>query len=283
MGRRLKEAVLEATGGLTVSVGLSGTKYVAKVASAHRKPDGLTVVAPEDARAWLAPQSIARLWGAGSKTQAKLRELGFNTIGDVAAADRVTLVETLGKVGAHFHDLAHARDSRPVLGDRESKSIGSERTLRKDVRTREEIRPHLRHSADKIGKRLRRAGLVAHGVRVKLKTSDFRLLTRQCSLNAPSDVADTLYSAGTKLLEHFADPGPFRLVGMAAYELSSREAPQQLALLGGSDRQRRLEATLDEITERFGDDSVHRADELRRTQEPRLSWDTDFLDGPEPD
>jgi hypothetical protein len=86
-----------------------------------------------------------------------------------------------------------------------------------------------------------------------------------------------------KLLEHFADPGPFRLVGMAAYELSSREAPQQLALLGGSDRQRRLEATLDEITERFGDDSVHRADELRRTQEPRLSWDTDLLDSPEPD
>ncbi len=283
MGRRLKEAVLEATGGLTVSVGLSGTKYVAKVASAHRKPDGLTVVAPEDARAWLAPQSIARLWGAGSKTQAKLRELGFDTIGDVAAADRVTLVETLGKVGAHFHDLAHARDSRPVLGDRESKSIGSERTLHEDVRTREEIRPHLRHSADKIGKRLRRAGLVAHGVRVKLKTSDFRLLTRQCSLNAPSDVADTLYLAGTKLLEHFADPGPFRLVGMAAYELSSREIPQQLALLGGSDRQRRLEATLDEITERFGDDSVHRADELRRTQEPRMSWDTDFLDSSEPD
>ncbi len=70
MGRRLKQAVLEATGGLTVSVGLSGTKYVAKVASAHRKPDGLTVVAPKDARAWLAPQSIARLWGAGSKTQA---------------------------------------------------------------------------------------------------------------------------------------------------------------------------------------------------------------------
>ena len=283
MGQQLKQAVREATGGLTVSVGLSGTKYVAKVASAHRKPDGLTLVAPEDARAWLAPQSIARLWGAGSKTQAKLRELGFNTIGDVAAADRAYLVEQLGRVGAHFHDLSQARDPRPVLSNRKSKSVGSERTLSEDVSSRDEIATHLRHAADKIGRRLRRKGVVAGGVRVKLKTSEFRLLTRQCPLKEPSDVADTLYLAGADLLEQFADPGPFRLVGMAAFDLTSRESPQQLALLGDSERQRRLEATLDAITQRFGDDMVHRADELRRTREPRLSSDIDFLDRPEPD
>jgi DNA polymerase-4 len=283
MGRRLKDAVREATGGLTVSVGLSGTKYVAKVASAHRKPDGLTLVVPEDARAWLAPQSIARLWGAGAKTQAKLRQLGFNTIGDVAAADRAYLVEQLGSVGARFHELSQARDSRPVLSSRKSKSIGSERTLHEDVTSREEIKTHLRHSADKIGKRLRRAGLVARGVRVKLKTHEFRLLTRQCSLDEPSDVADTLYLTGADLLRQFDDPGPFRLVGMAAFDLLGRKNPQQLGLLGNSDRQRRLEVTLDEITRRFGDDTVHRADELQPTREPRLSSDIDFLDAPEPD
>ncbi|MEE8238409.1 MAG: DNA polymerase IV [Gammaproteobacteria bacterium] len=283
MGQRLKDAVREATGGLTVSVGLSSTKYVAKVASAHRKPDGLTLVASEDARAWLAPQSIARLWGAGSKTQAKLRELGFDTIGDVAAADRAYLVEQLGSAGARFHELSHARDSRPVVSSRKSKSIGSERTLHEDVTSREDIKTHLRRSADKIGKRLRRAGLVARGVRVKLKTSDFRLLTRQCPLNEPSDVADTLYLAGADLLQQFADPGPFRLVGMAAFDLIGCTNPQQLGLLGTSERQRRLEVTLDQITQRFGEDTVHRADEIHRTQDPRLSSDMDFLDAPEPD
>ncbi len=169
------------------------------------------------------------------------------------------------------------------MSSRKSKSIGSERTLHEDVTSREEIKTHLRHSADKIGKRLRRAGLVARGVRVKLKTHEFRLLTRQCSLDEPSDVADTLYSTGADLLRQFDDPGPFRLVGMAAFDLIGRKNPQQLGLLGNSDRQRRLEVTLDEITRRFGDDTVHRADELQRTREPRLSSDIDFLDAPEPD
>jgi len=283
MGQRLKQAVREATGGLTVSVGLSGTKYVAKVASAHRKPDGLTLVAPAHARAWLAPQSIARLWGAGAKMQAKLRGLGFDTIGDVAAADKETLVEQLGSVGAHFYNLAHAHDPRPVVRQRGSKSIGSEQTLREDISSPEEIRAHLRRAADKIGKRLRRKGLVAGGVRVKLKTSAFRLLTRQSSLKEPSDLADTLYAAGSDLLRQFDDAGPFRLVGMAAFALTSVEDPQQLELLGNSARQRRLETTLDEIADRFGDDMVRRAAALPRTLEPRLSSDIDFLDGPDPD
>ncbi len=283
MGQRLKQAVREATGGLTVSVGLSGTKYVAKVASAHRKPDGLTLVAPAHARAWLAPQSIARLWGAGAKMQAKLRGLGFDTIGAVAAADKEYLVEQLGSAGAHFYNLAHAHDPRPVVRQRRSKSIGSEQTLREDISSPEEIRAHLRRAADKIGKRLRRKGLVAGGVRVKLKTSAFRLLTRQSSLKEPSDLADTLYAAGADLLRQFDDAGPFRLVGMAAFALTSVEDPQQLGLLGNSARQRRLETTLDEIADRFGDDMVRRAAALPRTLEPRLSSDIDFLDGPDPD
>ncbi|MCH6578993.1 MAG: hypothetical protein IH802_01330 [Nitrospinae bacterium] len=279
----LKQAVREATGGLTVPVGPAGTKYVAKVASAHRKPDGLTLVAPAHARAWLAPQSIARLWGAGAKMQAKLRGLGFDTIGDVAAADKEYLVEQLGSAGAHFYNLAHAHDPRPVVRQRGSKSIGSEQTLREDISSPEEIRAHLRRAADKIGKRLRRKGLVAGGVRVKLKTSAFRLLTRQSPLKEPSDLADTLYAAGADLLRQFDDAGPFRLVGMAAFALTSVEDPQQLGLLGNSARQRRLETTLDEIADRFGNDMVRRAAALPRTLEPRLSSDIDFLDGPDSD
>src|SRR5680860_448173 len=174
MGRRLKAAVFDATGGLTVSVGLSATKYVAKVASAHRKPDGLTVVPPETAKAWLAPMPVSRLWGAGQKTEPRLLALGLRTIGDVAAADPKLLADKLGKLGMHFYTLAQAQDPRRVDGHRKSKSIGSENTLARDVRDKGEIKLHLRRSADKIARRLRAKGLVASGVAVKLKSADFK-------------------------------------------------------------------------------------------------------------
>jgi DNA polymerase-4 len=179
IGSRLKDAVREVTGGLTASVGLSATKYVAKVASAFQKPDGLTVVPPDDAKAWLAPLPVSWLWGAGPKTQARLRQIGLHTIGNVADADPGFLSAKLGSVGLHFHALAQAEDARPVTGRRASKSIGSEHTLDKDVREKAEIKLHLRRSADAIGRRLRQKRYVAFGVGVKLKTTDFQILTRQ--------------------------------------------------------------------------------------------------------
>src|SRR5512144_466130 len=109
IGRKLKDAVKEATG-LVASVGVSGTKYVAKVASDYGKPDGLVVVPPQDAMGWLAPMPVSRLWGAGAKTQQRLIALGFNTIGDIAAVDAEYLDEQLGGVGRRFHALAHGED-----------------------------------------------------------------------------------------------------------------------------------------------------------------------------
>ena len=194
MGRRIKAAVREATG-LNISVGLSGTKYVAKVASAHDKPDGLTVVTPDQAQAWLAPQPVERLWGVGRKTAPRLHALGLKTIGDVAAATPADLSRHLGAAGLHFYELAHARDPRRVARGRSARSIGSERTLSVDVSRRADIEVHLRRSAERIARRLRAKQYVAHGVRVRLKTSDFRLLTRQCR-NSTS--LTTAASAGSK-------------------------------------------------------------------------------------
>ena len=112
MGHRLKMAIREVTGGLTASVGLSATKYVAKVASAFHKPDGLTVVPPENAKTWLAPLPVSRLWGVGPKTQDRLHQLGLRTIGSVAEADPKFLSTKLGSAGLHFYTLAHAEDPR---------------------------------------------------------------------------------------------------------------------------------------------------------------------------
>lgn len=260
MGRRIKAAVREATG-LHISVGLSGTKYVAKVASAHDKPDGLTVVPPDQAQAWLAPQPVERLWGVGRKTAPRLHRLGLRTIGDVAAAPVAELVRELGAAGRHFHDLAQARDPRPVHRGRAAKSIGSERTLAADVSRRADIEVHLRRAAERIARRLRGKGYLARGVRVRLKTSDFKLLTRQCRLPRAEDSAEALLASARRLLDDFDHPGPFRLVGMAVFDMDWRQSSEQLDIFDDGS-QRRLEATIDDLLERFGRDTMMRARDL---------------------
>ena len=265
MGQRIKDAVREATG-LTASVGVSATKYVAKAGSSYRKPDGLTVVPAREAKAWLAPQPVSRLFGAGPKTVPKLHALGLRTIGDVARCDPRVLHRGLGSMGAHFAALANGRDPRAVEGGRTSRSVGSDRTLLADVSTRAEILPHLRDAADRIGRRLRRKGCAARGVRVRLKTARFEMLTRQCLLGRATDVADVLYETADRLLGAFGHPGPFRLVGMAAYDLAPVEAPEQLQLFdrlcSREGRVGRLERTLDVLIERFGKGVVGRARDL---------------------
>ena len=278
IGRRLKSAIREATDGLTASVGLSATKYVAKVASACQKPDGLTVVPPEEAKAWLAPLSVSWLWGAGPKTQARLRQIGMHTIADVAEADVQFLSAKLGSAGLHFHTLAHAEDPRPVIGRRASKSIGSEHTLDEDVHERADVRFHLRRSADTIGRRLRKKNYAAFGVGVKLKTADFQIVTRQHQLSEPTDVAKKLYSVGVTLLNHIDHPGPFRLVGLAAYDLVDMNNLMQLDLFSAFARQRQLEVAIDGLVERFGTNVVYRADDLNKSPGRRLAPTLDFLD-----
>jgi DNA polymerase-4 len=280
IGNRLKAAIREATCGLTASVGISSTKYVAKVASACHKPDGLTVVRPEDARAWLAQFPVSRLWGAGPKTQARLQQLGLHTIGDVAAADPHFLRAKLGSVGLHFHSLAQAEDPRRVIGRRTSKSIGSEHTLAKDVRARSDIKLHLLRSAETIARRLRRKSYVALGVGIKLKTWDFQIVTRQQQLGEPTDVAERLYCVGVSLLEHVDHPGPFRLIGMVAYDLTGTGDVSQLELFGTLSRQRRLEVAVDNLIERFGTDIIHRAHDLGNATSATLAHTLDFLDDP---
>lgn len=276
IGRRLKAAICDATG-LTASVSLSATKYVAKVASAFRKPDGLTVVPPEEAKAWLAPLPVSWLWGAGPKTQARLHQLGMHIIADVADADVQFLSAKLGSAGVHFHTLAQAEDPRPVIGRRASKSIGSEHTLDEDVREKADIKFHLRRSADTIGRRLRKKSYVAFGVGVKLKTTDFQIVTRQHRLSEPTDVAERLYSVGVDLLNHIAHPGPFRLVGLVAYDLVGIHDLVQLDLFSTLARRRKLEVAIDGLAERFGTNVVHRADDLNKPAGMRLAPTLDFL------
>ena len=259
MGLKIKQAVREATC-LDISVGVASTKYVAKVASAEDKPDGLTVVPADRAKAWLAPLPVSRLWGAGRKTVPRLQALGLSTIGDVATADATALAR-LGSLGAHFHALANARDPRGVRRTRVAKSIGSDRTLVADISRREDIELHLRRAADRIARRLRAKRYVARGVRVRLKTQRFQMLTRQRKLRKAVDLGGELMAAGQSLLGQFDHPGPFRLVGMAAFDLAEREGHRQLDLFEDH-AARELETTIDGLMHRFGRGVLMRARDL---------------------
>ena len=278
MGQRLKAAVREATG-LNISVGISGTKHVAKAASAHDKPDGLTIVPPQQAKAWLAPLPVAKLWGAGPKTAAALVGLGLATIGDVAAADTRFLHERLGGLGLRFHELANARDPRPVHRARVAKSIGSDRTLEADVSRREDIELHLRRSAERIARRTRAKGWLAGAIRIRLKTARFQMLIRQRRLRTPSDSGTAFLAAAKSLLPRFEHPGPFRLVGMAAFSFSEREGPTQLDFFE-DDVRRRLDATVDGLLLRFGNTAVMRARDVGHPGTVQDGVNLDFLDAP---
>ena len=230
LGRRIKEAVREATGGLTVSVGISCTKFVAKVASDHRKPDGLTAVPADRMAAFLAPLPVRKLWGVGPKTAPRLERLGLRTIGDVARADPAILRTALGSWAESLPMLARGIDPRPVRPREGRKSLSAEETLDVDIEGEAAIRPRLVESAHRVAARLERARLLATGIRVKLKTSDFRVFSRQARLPRPTDDREVLAAAATELLAAFPLDCPVRLVGVGVHGLVAREAPRQLDL-----------------------------------------------------
>lgn len=279
MAQQIKAAVFAATGGLTASVGISSTKYVAKVASDFNKPNGICVVPPEEAVAWLDPMPVARLWGAGPKTVPRIQRLGLYTIGDVRRADPAWLLQKLGRSGVHFQTLANAQDPRRVAQRRSARSIGSDRTLMENITSHADIEKHLRRSADRIGHRLRQKGLRCRGVRVRLKTADFKLLTRQVQLPQPTDSSDQLYEVAIKQLTRFQPAQAIRLVGLAAYELSREAEPQQLDLFSGRSKMQALEAMVDRVSDKYGSGAVVRGGDLGRSGTiSENSPNLDFID-----
>jgi DNA polymerase IV len=229
IGYAIKADVFAATQGLTVSVGISATKFVAKIASDYQKPNGLTVVHPAKVQAFLSPLPVNRLWGVGPKTTERVRSLGLNTIGDVATASDMVL-RSLGKLGQQLQRLSQGVDHREVTPPGPPKSVGWERTLENDVSTVAEIAELLAPAAQGVADRLQGRGMLAEGVRVKLKTSTFELLTRQALLSAGTNQAPLLLTKATELLQAF-DSGPsYRLVGLSAYDLYPESAGIQLEL-----------------------------------------------------
>jgi DNA polymerase-4 len=278
LGTQLKQAIEAATGGLKASVGISNSKFIAKVASGYRKPDGLTIVPPAVTREWLAPQSVKVLWGAGPKTQRKLAQLQLDTVGDIAAADPGWLEAKLGKTGLRFHALARGDDHRPVQSGRPAKSLSSERTLNHDTADLNLIRMHLRKAAETVAQRLRKASLEAGGIRVKMRRADFGIVSSQRRLTQPTATTQVICDAAEALTESLLVHGPFRLIGIGVYDLEVPDTTRQLDFgIGDNERGNRLDRVLDQVAVRFGPGVVRRARQLDGETVLDESSDLDFL------
>jgi DNA polymerase IV len=244
---------------LPCSAGIAAAKFVAKIASDLAKPNGQREVPADETRAFLAPLPVARLWGVGPKLEAVLHGLGLRTVADVARADARFLAERLGDAGRHLAALARGEDDRGVVPDRQAKSIGAEDTFEEDTDSAEVLRRALHAQALRVGRRLRRAGLRARTVQLKVKLADFTILTRRHTLEEPTDDGQLLYRQATELLARTPLGQSVRLTGVSAQELCGGES--QLGLFAGRDaRSGRLNAALDAIADRFGQGAVAPAD-----------------------
>ena len=246
---------------LPASAGIADVKFVAKIASDVAKPNGQHEVPEGTSRAFLAPLPISRLWGVGPKTEEVLKRFGLHTIGDVAAKDLEWLGAKLGTSAQHFWELSHGIDSRPVVSDREAKSVGAQDTFDEDLLGEEALKPHLHSQALRVGRRLRKSGVKARCVQLTVKYADFTKITRRQTLELPTDDGQTLYRKAIELLQKADLRRRVRLTGVSGQELTGG-APQ-LGLFvedAAPPKNTRLNAALDAIASKFGNKAVVTAD-----------------------
>lgn len=258
----IRASILEQQG-LTCSVGVATCKFVAKLASARCKPDGLLVVPADQVLGFLHPLPVAALWGVGEQTGHALARLGLRTVGDIAHTPLAVLQRELGQaVGAHLYALAWGRDERPVVPGVPDKSIGAEETFATDVDDPEVIRRELLRLSGRTARGLRAGGSVARTVVVKLRLANFTTITRSRTLPEPTDVARKIYATACDL---YAAAGldsraRLRLVGVrAAGLIPVARSATQLALGEQPTSWRDAEQAVDRIAGRFGPDSVRPA------------------------
>jgi DNA polymerase-4 len=258
-------ARVRADTGLTVSVGVASTKFVAKLASDLSKPDGLLVVAPGTELDFLHPLPVERLWGVGPATSAVLHRLGLRTVGDLAEFGEDALVAAIGDAhGRHLHALAHNDDPRAVEPERALKSVGHEETFAVDHTDRDLLTREVVRLADRTATRLRANGLRGRTVQLKVRFADFRTITRSRTLTAATDLAADIATTARALLDAVELGGGVRLLGVAVQQLSGGGEDEQQALplrldadtTPGDERRAALERSIDGVRSRYGDASV---------------------------
>jgi DNA polymerase IV len=271
IGRKIKSLIREELD-LVASVGVAENKFLAKIASDLDKPDGFTVVPPDGGEAFLAPLPVRRLWGIGRKAEAALSRLGISTIGELRGVELSQLRDLFGEQGGrHLHQLARGQDDREVIPDHQAISISHETTFPADINDPVTLLAVLRDLTEQVARRLRQQRARAGGVRLKVRYSDFRTITRSQKLAEPTDQSRRLWDAVSRLFEERL-PGdetpPIRLLGMGATSLI-RDTRVQKSLFEDEEsvRERQLDSVRDAIVERYGGGAVFPGSSLERHPE----------------
>lgn len=258
IAQKIKDDIFQKTA-LTASAGVARSKFVAKIASDMHKPNGLTV-APANVEEFLAPLPIGRMWGVGPKTASVLTKYGYRTFRDLAHAEESTIERLLGKGAVRMIELARGIDERPVVSDREAKSIGAEVTYETDLVDRESIEKTLLEHSLRCAERLTSARLEARTVSIKIKFADFSLISRSQTVEQPLADTDSIYNVAKDLLKKVhLEGGRVRLSGVSVSEL--RPSGSSLLLFPDQKKKKmeKLEGVLSDMKSRFGQKTITRA------------------------
>jgi DNA polymerase-4 len=250
---------LEGEIGVTASIGLSFNKFLAKIASDLDKPRGFSAIGPMEALDFLGPRPVTILPGIGKAAAARFAKEGVATVLDLRNLDPRRKLKLLGNDGARLLRLAEARDERRVTPERETKSVSAETTFDTDTRDAETLLPILMRLSEKVSSRMKSAGLGGSTITLKLKTSEFKLLTRARSLAAPTNLAGRIYQAARALMEPELARGPYRLIGVGVSELCPAEDADRGDLADPSvEREAGMERAVDALRARFGQGAITR-------------------------
>ncbi|MES2144968.1 MAG: DNA polymerase IV, partial [Pseudomonadota bacterium] len=251
--------------GLTGSVGLSHNKFLAKIASDLDKPRGFSVIGRAETAEFLRPRPVRIIWGVGAATQSALDAAGIRTIADLLRWDRRDLGARFGSMGDRLFTLARGEDTRRVNRDERLKSISKETTFNEDTANADILDGHLWRLAEQVADRAKAKGLAGRTVMLKLKRSDFQLVSRRHSLGDPTQLTDRIYRAVADMFRPAASKGPFRLIGVGISDL----VPEDQADLNGdlldpqSVKRAAAERATDAIRARFGHDAIIKGRALR--------------------
>jgi len=262
VGRTLKKQILESVR-LTCSVGVAPNRFLAKIASDYKKPDGLTVIHPDQVADFIDRLPIGKVPGIGPKTQPKVAEFGIRFLGDIRKFPEPTLASIFGSYGRRLLELSRGIDPTPVTPDAPAKSVSSECTLEEDTREKSALTRCLLEQAEEVAAGLRSEGVKARTVVLKIKHADFRLCTRRTTFTLPTQSSKELYRQALRLLEEYRITQKIRLIGLGATGFVPADAPRQQELFAGEERSRegweKVDRTVESIKSKFGDKVIQRA------------------------
>ncbi len=249
---------IEAQIGVTVSVGLSHNKFLAKIASDLDKPCGFSMIGRAETADFLRDKPVSMLWGVGDATRETLSRAGLRTLADLRRAGEARLVARLGPTGARLHALAQGQDTRRVTANAPIKSVSSETTFDTDIDDRDVLETYLWLMCEKTAARMKAKDLQGGTVTLRLRRADFTELSRQVRLDEPAQLADTLFRAAQALLVALPERGPFRLIGAGYSDLSPADDRDPMGDLLDPQAGRRASAerAMDRIRAKFGADAI---------------------------